>query len=882
MTNTIKIQDFVSNDVSANDLVTNFNSNKYIIKGDTGIGGTSAILNITNQNVIIISPLTGMIAGKEAKKNPHQMFIYNQSKDTWFHYEREISLGNNVILNTTPEQIIELRKSNPDLFNQVMQIPFFVDEFQVYSESDYRITMPVFYNILFSEHRGYYTLSTATPTHGHLDIPTHIQVNMEFHKIELINPRKKPISIAPINNYWNYIKSNCAEGNKVVLFTNDYNRIKNFLDENLLGPYKVQLLVGKKLATKTSGAKSKEQKEFNYLLKSQIDSEADIYILSTRYLIGFDLDFDSSIAIIMDEYSEVDCFNANQIMQAYGRVRGNVINAKIFYRSKPNEGNTSSIALIQDRIQKTEFDDKYLKTIQPDITNISHIRSYPATNLKKSLEKLGFDVLIEDTNLDAHVSTTVNFEKMYHNLITQEYDETFILREELKVIVNNIKGDDPNYSGFSKKHLLLWATAFMALECKSDYLLTASAQRYERLLRTAKTFIDVNDEAYPEMVTELDKITKYRVSDHMKEIAIRDGAIMDFKVSEIWNNMTLFNRWSSTYQLAKQIINSLYVISMVENEEYSEETKRIVTAFSIASECVIEDYLKALTTISSTDIKKLIGKGDSQKLDKIKTQWGQMLTKTTTFNNTNRNIKSMLSDFEGYTPEEINQIHNKVDAMKSSLIFCKHGIINTIQMNMYSLNVQKKRHANYIMSLLSLNCAGHTHGFKTIRIDHRIFNTATKTTRQLRGYTPYEILEYDIKSAYPSFVDELIESKIAAEVYNNVMIKNGIDRSKAKKLYNMMLNDHTRNPIDAKKFFKSCGYTDKQISKVLDLTLKERGSFYRRMTQMEDQLIYDFKTINGLDNNVVRLHDAMLMLNLPKNRNLLTDIGSFKFEYKSM
>lgn len=519
MINTIKIKDFVSNDNYANNIVTTFDSNKFIIKGDTGIGGTSAILKITDQNVIIISPLTGMIAGKEDKRESHQMFIYNESKDSWFHYDREISLHNNIILNITPEQIIELKKNNPDLFNRVMNIPFFVDEFQVYSESDYRDSMPVFYNILFNEHRGKYILSTATPTHKHLDIPKQIKDNMEFHKIELINPRKKSISIAPINNYWNFIKSNCAEGNKVVVFTNDYNKIKNFLDKETIGHYRVQILVGKKLATKTSGAKSKKLEEYNYLLKSQIDSEADIYILSTKYLIGFDLDFDASIAIIMDEYSEVDCFNANQIMQAYGRVRGNVIDAKIFYRNKSNDDNTNKIILLQDRIQKMNFDEKHLKTIQPHINEINHIQSYPATNLKQSLENYGFDVTVEDTKMDAHISTKVNFGKKYQNLITQEFDETFILRQELNVIVNNIKGDDPNYSGFGKRDLLLWATAFMALECKSEYLLNADAQRYERLLKTAKTFIDVNDEAYPDLVTDLDKITKYRVSEHMKEIA---------------------------------------------------------------------------------------------------------------------------------------------------------------------------------------------------------------------------------------------------------------------------------------------------------------------------------------------------------------------------
>lgn len=882
MTNTIKIIDFVSNDTEANKILTTFDSNKFIIKGDTGIGGTSAILNITDQNVIIISPLTGMIVGKEDKRKSHQMFIYNESKDSWSHYDKQISLNNKIILNTTPEQIIELKKNNRDLFDRVMNIPFFIDEFQIYSESDYRESMPVFYNILFTEHRGKYILSTATPTYEHLDIPTHIQNEMEFHKIEHKIPRDKPISIASLNNYWNFIKSNCADGNKLVLFTNDYNRIKNFLDEKSIGPYKVQLLVGNKLATKTSGVKSKTQEEYNYLLKSQIDSEADIYILSTKYLIGFDLDFDASVAIIMDENSAVDCFNANQIIQAYGRIRAKVIDAKIFCKSKFIDYNTKDITSLGDIIKNTNFDEKYLKKIQPLINKINHIQSYPAKSLKHTLENYGFNVTIEDTKMDEHISTVVNFEKKYQNLINQEFSETFILREELKIIVNNIKGDDLIFSGYGKRDLLLWSTAFMALECKSEYLLKADAQRYDRLLKTSKTFIDVNDEAYPGLVTELDKITKYRVSKHMKEIAKKNGAIMNFKLTEVYNNIVMFNRWSSTYQLAKQIINSLYVIYLVDNEEYSEETKRIVNAFSVASKSIIEDYITSLSSISNTDIKQLMTKGDNQKLDKIKSDWCHKLKKTETFNNTNRNIIRILNKYEGYTQSEINQVFDKADSMKRSLLSCKNGIKNTIQMNTYSLDNQKKRHSNYILSLLSLNCAGHMHGFKSVRVDNRIFNTVTKTTRQLRGYTPYEINEFDINSAYPSFVDKIVDSSIAKEVYNNVMAQNNIERNKAKKLYNMMLNDHTREPSRAKAFFKSCGYSVEQVTKIMNLTLKERGSFYKKMTEMEDQLIYDFKTHNRLDNNVIRLHDAILVYNLPQYRNLVTNYGPYTFEQKTL
>jgi hypothetical protein len=52
-----------------------------INRKDTGIGGTTAVLNITDQTVINISPpISGMILEKKVCGN-HQMFIYQ----TAFH-----------------------------------------------------------------------------------------------------------------------------------------------------------------------------------------------------------------------------------------------------------------------------------------------------------------------------------------------------------------------------------------------------------------------------------------------------------------------------------------------------------------------------------------------------------------------------------------------------------------------------------------------------------------------------------------------------------------------------------------------------------------------------------------------------------------------------
>ena len=897
----IQIKDYVSNDTLANATITNFDNNKLVIKGDTGIGGTTSILNITNRNIIIISPLSGMIIAKEHKRQPHQMFIYQDSKDRWQHYEKEIKYGENIILNTTPEQIIEVRKNSIELFNRIMHIPFFVDESQVYSESDYRKTLNEFFDILLNHHKGNFTLSTATPTHNNLDIPSHVLKNMEFLSIERLERRPKPITISPLKNYYNFIKSHCDKGNKVVLFTNDIQKIKNILKDDDFG-YRTQLLVGDTLAVKTSAIKTKSLKEYNLLDKSKVDVDADLYILSTKYLIGFDLEFDASVGIIMDETSIVDDFNVNQVVQAYGRIRKNVIEASIFYKYKikTKSDENQSIQQIQNNILATEFNSEYLTNIQPLIGNLNNSLSYPQVSLIESLKGYGFDVNIEQQEYEPS-TITVNFADNYRNLINQEDKDPYFLQKEFVKVYSKMKGDDLNYNGYSQKQLLLWASAYIAVVTDSDYLMNYVPERYDRLLIRTKTFIDVNDLAYPHKMTDLDKITKFRVSDHTIKIAQKEGALCEvIKTSQIEkkpdNNLefvdvleeTKYTKnsnlyYDDTFNKAKQIINSLYCIHLVEDGKYSKETERIIHGFSVVSECIISDYVKSLTEISGKNIKSLLENDDKEELEKITKDHAHQLKISETFKNNTRKIKEKLEKLKGYeeyNQGEIDQIMNKATAIKSSLIQCKRGVRNTIKMNTYSLDSQVERHKYYVLSLLSLSCAGHMFGFKTTSRDNRIFNTATKTTRQLRPYVPYELIQCDIKSAFATFLDEMVGSDISQDVYVNIMQNEDIDRSQAKTRFNSMLNDFKRSPKEARAFFKSCGYSPEQVEKILSITTKEKGSFYREMTKKEEDIIRDFKEMNRLDETAIRLHDAIFIPNLPKYRNLTSKIGRCEFEIK--
>ena len=114
---TVYVDDYISNHSEALSVITDFTTNKLIIKGSTGIGGTSAILGITNQTVIIISPYLGMIQDKEEQTTiENKFFIYQKSTNRWHDIEWMLSEGQQLILNTTPDQILYIQKNKPYLF----------------------------------------------------------------------------------------------------------------------------------------------------------------------------------------------------------------------------------------------------------------------------------------------------------------------------------------------------------------------------------------------------------------------------------------------------------------------------------------------------------------------------------------------------------------------------------------------------------------------------------------------------------------------------------------------------------------------------------------------------------------------------------------------
>ncbi len=166
--------------------------------------------------------------------------------------------------------------------------------------------------------------------------------------------------------------------------------------------------------------------------------------------------------------------------------------------------------------------------------------------------------------------------------------------------------------------------------------------------------------------------------------------------------------------------------------------------------------------------------------------------------------------------------------------------------------------------------------------DNREFNPLSKMSRQLRPLAPFKIIECDIKSAFPTFLDLIINACLKDHVYNNLMKSRNITRSEAKILFNKFCNSGKYKTIEeTKNFFLSCGYTENQCNKLITLTHDSKRLFYSYMTKYEDLAIRSFYINNDLKRGA-RLHDALFFIDDKIKPKLLKVDQNCDFGYKEL
>lgn len=175
-----------------------------------------------------------------------------------------------------------------------------------------------------------------------------------------------------------------------------------------------------------------------------------------------------------------------------------------------------------------------------------------------------------------------------------------------------------------------------------------------------------------------------------------------------------------------------------------------------------------------------------------------------------------------------------------------------------------------------------TKHFNISVIDNREYNPLPKTSRQLRPLAPFKIIECDIKSAFPTFLDVETDANLKDYVYNNLMQSKGITRGEAKILFNTICNSSKYKSKEfTTAFFLDCGYTQTQCEILLTLTHDPKRKFISFMTEYESLAIQHFTVMNNLQRGA-RLHDAILFIDDKTKPQILKVHPNCDFGYKEL
>ncbi len=555
-------------DGRAKDIITDFTRNTYIIKGSTGIGGTTALLNFTKGNCLIISPNLGMIKGKEGKQylSNKQLFIYGKSKDTWNDAKDFLECDSNLIINTTPEQILKIKASNKELFSLLIQIPIFIDEMHSYSvDSSYRPALTDFMQLVYTEWLACFKLSTATPNYNGIDIPTDKQI--DSYLIKRTNEPKRLLHYSErFKDANRFVIDESDKGRLVVVFSNDINVHKSF------GNLVVKNLTGESLRIKLApferGAGDSEQ---------ELTENCDVLVLSSSYFAGFDIPNDCSICIISEQKCDAFKINVNNLVQAYGRCRGVVHNslfinvkAKHNINGKPIEVPSSFVEVTNAFSHHNLTSDNYALNSSATaqllvLANDYHLYNFDA--FKGLICDYGFELSQYESGSDVIVQkTSTPFNK---RILTLTELDSLTLKYHYFSIKNNLKVKDKG--SYTTKLGLEYLTAYLL---KISDAPTLTDKLNNKRVKPNEFYYSVDQMLRANTSTRF--LSNQTISPKSKSLYSND---------EVANNLTgvqyLINDW-----------HMLYAIHKIDNNILPTSVEREITIYGAFYDVTIYDKFK--------------------------------------------------------------------------------------------------------------------------------------------------------------------------------------------------------------------------------------------------------------------------------------------------
>lgn len=903
--NEIVIIDYISNHKEAFSLCTDFTQHRCITKASTGLGLTSAMLTVDFNLILVTSNVSAILdkSNKEVKKDkvktkdgtylidklditkPLKLYIHGGSKDKWNDAFNYLDNGIKVIISTTFDQIAIVKETHNFYYNKyVTNTSAIIDEFQVFGEAaSYREKASVAYDNIFNDWKVPFHISTATPAYKYLDIIPSFRDKFTYHNIVRENQEKPTVEIYSYLQFNSEFNKNFGTKEKLAIFTNNSKIYKSIIPYDRYGSI-TQELTGNGLSTKNSLTKGKTKKQYDMIVNGELDKDKLIYLFSSAYSNGFDLNERTHMMIMVDATIETDKKYLNEIVQIIGRSRVKPLSVKLFYRGFREEVELEYDPFIyaQYKINNIPYlEGNYILEAQSFLNMIGQHQTYPLEKLVNGLNGYGFNINTEKMDEMGEITANrISFAEKTHQIKNQDLSVT---RDQLKGLFDNIKGDSDNI-GISYKDLMPYVYGYVSHITGTKFL-GASPRDYDIALNRIKIFFDVNDAGLngeDDMVALKNNLFPWET---LYSKSVYDSADLNYRGGRVtYKSLHCLINGDAVFLACKQVIEALYCIREVENKNLlSDDVKNLMEALEIVSKTYESKFVRAISieyNKTPEEMLKIIERNDEDEMKKyiltaeIKRGFTKNLTR-----DLNLALKHIVFTYEN-SEIMLAQINKAISSKLKSYKEMKTGIYSIIKANRNDREIQFKNHRYMILYHLSSSIAGHVGNFKTTTVDDREYNIVTKVTRQLRDLTPYKMTTADIKSAFATFVDDMVGSSIKNEVYVNLSKGYKIPRDEAKVLYNRTLNDFRATPLAIKKVLSVAGYNEEQVEKLIDIIRTDRGSFFRSMTPLEKQAINTFVWENKI-RKYTRIHDAVVFYADP-TKEYVTKFAKIEFEIKTM
>ena len=796
------------------------NKCKYIIKNSTGVGATTTMANYTGGNLIILSPNNSMIKSKEGAKYDCDKFlsIYGkEQKPKWsetLSYLKKQGNNSNIVINTNPEQLL-LGLSNEDLNPLLKGFNVFIDESHSYfTDNSYRPDMGRVLELIYNEFHGGITLSTATPIPFNIDIPE--ELPFKYFSIERKNNPTKHLQYSEdIKDRNKFIIDEVSKGRKVAVFSNN----KNIHNSEPVKGITYKNLVGDNLRIKLQ-----PYGKGNNTVTPDLFNDADVFYLSSSYFAGFDLPVDTSILIISEQKERAYTININDAVQAYGRCRKSVHNALYINHLAKKTGKSKFI-----NYPKTYKSIKNQIDIYKDeVNHVNNIlKKYEGTHHEKATYEGYANRGLIGANLVNEIHDYYQFNESKRLELFKSYN--FQLTEYKANAVKKISNATP----FKEQIINLYG-----LDCETlfnDYYSTKNSVKYK----------DIGSFNYKSCLYYLSTflIKKY-------DIKVLNE-MLDKKRVQPQRFFKVLNNWIYINYPIDYLNYSFSESKLQQLKKYKEPLPLELDEVLVRDWHFLYGMFKTSVNVYDEDISRYLNAREQAANPLV---WYNCKNgKKNRVRNTLNNVVKTYNVTDNKEKEKIREII--INSFKRyDALYLK----NKDPKKFNNLEGKKVHHKKVINALIQLwHNGGGNYTSKANK--NREYGAITDLPGKLRKLIPLEFIELDITSANPQFVDKLINSNNAFNVYENIMNNKQIDRSKAKVMFNTYLNNSNFTKKKAYDFYLNvCGYTINEARQLANKTAGVgKGDMFEEMTEVENSIINNLS--NYLDCNTIRLHDALLI-----------------------